>query len=58
MALWFATASFFLGPRRRVEMILPDAIVITPVIVVPVITVLVVMVYWVWRLKAKGPIAD
>ena len=58
MALWFATASFFLGPRRRVEMILPDAIVITPVIVIPVITVLVVMGYWVWRLKAKGPITD
>jgi hypothetical protein len=55
MALWFATASFFLGPRRRVEMILPDAIVVTPVIVVPVITVLLVMGYWIWRLRSRTP---
>lgn len=56
MALWFATASFFLGPRRRVEMILPDAIVITPVIVIPVITVLMVMGYWIWRLRSRTPL--
>lgn len=56
MALWFATASFFLGPRRRVEMILPDAIVVTPVIVIPVLTVLVAMGYWIWRLRSRAPL--
>jgi hypothetical protein len=56
MALWFATASFFLGPRRRVEMILPDAIVVTPVIVIPVITVLLMMGYWIWRLRSRAPL--
>lgn len=52
MALWIATASFFLGPRRRVEMLLPDALVTTPVVVIPVLTVLVMMGYWIWRLRS------
>jgi hypothetical protein len=56
MALWFATASFFLGPRRRVEMMLPDAIVITPVVVAPVLVVVLVMGYWIWRLRSRTPL--
>jgi len=53
MALWIATASFFLGPRRRVLQVLPDAIVVTPVVIAPVLVVLLVMGYWIWRLRAR-----
>lgn len=56
MALWIATVSFFLGPRERVERILPDAMVTTPVIMIPVLTVLVVMGYWIWRLRTRAPL--
>ena len=51
MALWIATASFFLGPSRRVKLVLPDALVITPVLAIPVLLVLATMGYWLWRLR-------
>jgi hypothetical protein len=56
MALWIATASFFLGPRRRVELLLPDALAVTPVVVIPVLTVLLTMGYWIWRLRSRTPL--
>lgn len=56
MALWIATASFFLGPRVRVAKVLPDALVTTPLLVIPVLTVLLVMLYWIWRLRTRTPL--
>ena len=56
IGLWIATASFFLGPRRRVLKVLPDAIVSTATVTIPVLLVLVVMVYWLWRLRSKAPL--
>lgn len=52
-ALWIATASFFLGPRERVEKVLPDALVIPAVLAIPVLTVLVIMFYWLWRVRVR-----
>ena len=55
-ALWIATASFFLGPRERVEKVLPDALVIPGVLAIPVLTVLVIMFYWLWRVRVRRTI--
>lgn len=52
-ALWIAAASFFLGPRERVAKVLPDALVVPGVLAIPVLTVLVVMLYWLWRVRAR-----
>ncbi len=54
IALWFATASFFLGPRRRVEKVLPDALISTTTVIIPVAVVIVVMLYWLWRLRSSS----
>src|SRR5688572_1669921 len=57
LALWIATASFFLGPRARVEAVLPDVLVRTPLLIIPVLAVLAVMFYSLWRTK-RGPRAQ
>ncbi|MBA2290917.1 MAG: hypothetical protein H0W15_00525 [Gemmatimonadales bacterium] len=53
IALWFATASFFLGPRRRVEKVLPDALISSTTVIIPVALVIIVMLYWLWRLRSR-----
>ncbi len=54
LALWIATASFFLGPRARVEAVLPDVLVRTPLLAMPVLAVLAAMFYWLWRTKRRS----
>ena len=51
LAFWIATGSFFLGPRARVEAVLPDALVTPGLLVLPVIAVTVALFYWLWRVK-------
>jgi hypothetical protein len=53
MALWIATASFFLGPRWRVAKILPASLISTPVLAIPVLLVIGAMVYWLWRVRVR-----
>jgi hypothetical protein len=52
-AFWITTASFFWGPRERVEKILPDALVTPALLSLPVVAVIVVMLYWLWRVRFK-----
>jgi hypothetical protein len=40
-----------LGPRARVEAVLPDALVKPGLVVLPVIAVTVALFYWLWRVK-------
>ncbi len=56
MALWIATASFFLGPRRRVEKVLPDVLISPTTLAVPVVLIIIVMLYWLWRLRSRTPL--
>jgi uncharacterized membrane protein len=59
-ALWIATASFFLGPRARVALIVPEPLIKLPLLILPEIAVAMIMVYWLWRVRARwrsGPIA-
>ena len=49
-AMWVAAASFFWGPRGRV----PEVIHIPALLPIPVLLPVVVMLYWLWRIRAKG----
>jgi uncharacterized membrane protein len=48
-AMWVAAASFFLGPPRRV----PEMIRIPILQAVAVLLPIAVMLYWLWRLRAR-----
>lgn len=48
-ALWIASASFFLGPSRRI----PEPLRIPALRVFLAFLPLVVMVYWLWRLRVR-----
>ena len=50
LGLVIASASFFFGPRGRV----PEIIYIPALLPVPVFVPLVAMVFWLWRVRAKG----
>jgi len=50
LAFWIATASFFLGPSRR----LPAVLRHSPLRPIPVLLVLAVMVYWLVRVRARS----
>jgi uncharacterized membrane protein len=52
-ALWIATASFFLGPRTRVEAVIPEPLLVPALLPAPVLLVLLAMVYWLWRVRRK-----
>jgi hypothetical protein len=58
VALLIATASFFLGPRGRVQAVLPDALVTTPVLVLPELVVLAALFFWLWRVKRPAGIVS
>jgi uncharacterized membrane protein len=49
-AMWVAAASFFWGPPGRV----PEIIHIPALLPIPVLTPVAVMLYWLWRVRAKG----
>jgi len=53
-AMWIAAASFFWGPQRRV----PEAIRIPALQAFAVLLPVGVMVYWLWRLRAKRASSD
>jgi hypothetical protein len=53
LAFWIATGSFFLGPRTRVEAVLPDALVTPGLLVLPVVAVTVALFYFLWRVKRR-----
>jgi len=50
-AFWIATASFFLGPRARLEKVIPEPLLVPALLALPVLAVLVVMFYWLWRVR-------
>jgi hypothetical protein len=52
LALLIATMSFFLGPRARVQAVLPDVLVTTWILVLPVLAVLLSMLAWIYRMKS------
>jgi uncharacterized membrane protein len=54
LALTIAMASFFLGPRERVQAVLPDALVRTQFLVLPVLAVVGTMFYWLWRVRTRA----
>ena len=56
MGLWIATASFFLGPRARVEKVIPEPLITPAFLALPVLAVLVIMVYWLWRVRSRRPL--
>lgn len=56
MGLWIATASFFLGPRTRVEKVIPEPLITPAFLALPVLAVLVIMVYWLWRVRSRRPL--
>jgi len=49
-AMWVAAASFFWGPPNRV----PELIRVPMLLPIPVLAPIVMMLYWLWRLRAKG----
>ena len=49
VALYIASASFFLGPRGRV----PEAIRIPALLPIPVLVPIVAMLYWLWRVRRR-----
>ncbi|MGE3401534.1 MAG: hypothetical protein AB7K63_03035 [Vicinamibacterales bacterium] len=54
LAMLIATMSFFLGPRGRVEAVLPDVLATTPVLMLPVLAVLLTMFSWLYRVHGKA----
>ena len=52
-ALFIASGSFFLGQAK----VIPKPIRIVPLLAVPVVAVLVAMLYWLWRLRVRRPVA-
>ena len=50
-AMWVAAASFFWGPPGRV----PEVIYYPALLPIPVLTPVAVMLYWLWRIRRKGP---
>lgn len=50
LALWIATASFFLGQAQ----VFPEAVRRSGVLVLPVVAVLLLLVYWLLRVLIKG----
>jgi uncharacterized membrane protein len=50
-AMWVAAASFFWGPPGRV----PKLIYYPALLPIPVLTPVAVMLYWLWRIRRKGP---
>jgi uncharacterized membrane protein len=55
-ALFIAAGSFF-SIRARVARILPEALTTAPMRALPVVLVFVAMFYWLWRLRARPPLA-
>jgi hypothetical protein len=53
MGLWIAAASFFLGPRTRVEKVIPEPLITPAFLALPVLAVLAVMGYWLWRVRSR-----
>ena len=51
-AMWVAAASFFWGPQNRI----PEIIRIPALLPIPVLMPVAVMIFWLWRLRAKKPI--
>jgi uncharacterized membrane protein len=51
-AMWVAAASFFWGPPGRV----PEAIYYPALLPVPVLAPIAMMLYWLWRLRARRPL--
>jgi uncharacterized membrane protein len=52
-AMWVAAASFFWGPPNRV----PEMIRIPALLPIPVLAPIVVMLYWLWRMRAKRAVS-
>ena len=52
-AFWIATASFFLGPRERVARLIPESLIIPPLLALPVLAVVAILLYWFWRVRFR-----
>jgi hypothetical protein len=55
-ALFIAAGSFF-SIRARVARILPEPFTTAPMRALPVVLVFAAMFYWLWRLRARRPLA-
>ena len=55
-ALFIAAGSFF-SIRARVARVLPEPFTTGPMRALPVVLVFVAMFYWLWRLRARRPLA-
>jgi hypothetical protein len=50
LALWIASASFFLGQAQ----LIPESLRIFPLLMALAVAPLVVMLYWLWRVRLRG----